>query len=141
MISFAYAYLGNAFIEKYGLKRKAFMLIPVLIFFGIFLVFVERFWMEHYLTYKPALSLYVGTIIMAMACFAGAIYLPEMRYLKFFAYVGKNLSLYIYVIHMLIYEIMVKKFGDVHIVLVAIVVTLAAFVIHKILDIRLRKCS
>ena len=67
--------------------------------------------------------------------------MPEMKYLKFFAYVGKNLSLYIYVVHMLIFEVMVKKFGNVHIVWVAVVVTIVAFVIHKIFDIRLRKCS
>ena len=43
--------------------------------------------------------MYIGSIIMAIGCIVYAIWNPEKKINVFIAYVGKKLSLYIYVLH------------------------------------------
>lgn len=103
----------------------------VLMIIGTFLVFFERLLIEQ-LVFKPALFLYLGNVILAVASFAWALYMSECKWLNGIAYIGKNLSLYIYVIHMWIFAMIGKTENVTYIFQVCILSTIVAWVLYRI---------
>ncbi len=70
--------------------------------FGICLTVVE------YLTSRQALDFYIGTIIMSCVMFIYAIKNPEHKINSILCRIGDKLSLYIYVLHILVIEILTE---------------------------------
>lgn len=125
--------LGNFFQYQKGVikeklsKNAGYVLMAV----GTFLVFFERLLIEQ-LVFKPALFLYLGNVVLAIGCFVWAITEKEIKLLKPVAYVGKNLSLYIYVIHMWIFGMLGKTDEMTYIFQVCIISTLVSWVLYRV---------
>ena len=123
--------LGNLFkykeneIRQWMTGRKVFLLLAI----GTLLVYFERNMIEQ-LVFKPALSLYLGNVVVALGGFAWALYMPEFKWLKFFAYIGEKLSMYIYVIHMLVMEMFANRQSYTYILKVCVVSTIVAWGIY-----------
>ena len=91
---------------------------------------MERFLIEQ-LVFKPALSIYLGNVVCLLGSFAWAISMPEIKLLKGFAYIGKNLSLYIYVLHMVFWGFMKERLGTWSVVGVMIGSTVISYLLYK----------
>ncbi len=78
--------------------------------------------------------IYMGTFFLALGCFAYAVYLPEIRNMSWFAYVGKNLSVYIYLLHALVINIINERIGYMDITWVWIGVTILAYIVFQALE-------
>lgn len=123
---------GNWFYEnEHSIKKIANQKIVLLCMAaGVAGCFLERFLIEQ-LVFKPALFLYLGNVILLIGCFTWAITMPKIKNLHGIAYVGKNLSLYIYILHMVFFEWMTERLGGWSIVGVAVMATVVSYLLYE----------
>lgn len=67
--------------------------------FGIALMFFE------YFRWHRFMDLQVSTIFISISLFLFTLYRPDVKFLGFFKYIGKNLLLYVYIFHIPVYNI------------------------------------
>lgn len=113
-------------VKKIASQKKIFGCIVA----GVVLCFFERFLIEQ-LVFKPALSIYLGNVVLLIGCFAWAVSMPEIKWLKGFAYVGRNLSLYIYVLHMVFLGLMTEQLGAWSVIGVIVISTVVSYLLYE----------
>lgn len=125
--------LGNLWRKKEAEVRKLLSdkVIYAIIVLGIAITLVERHWLDK-IGMERSFFLYVGTLILAVGSFAWAIYLPRAKQTSVLAYVGKNLSMYIYVLHILVIREVNIRIGFPEVPWIWAAVTGVAFVLYQL---------
>jgi len=81
-----------------------------------------------------AFSLYVGSILITIFLFVFCVIKKENDKMPLLIYIGRNLSMYIYVLHVGIYQTLQKVGLYVDILWVCAIVTIVAWFLHVIIQ-------
>ena len=123
--------LGNLWKKKEDEVRSLFSKGGMYIFIalGVIAIFVEKNYLDK-MGIQKDWFIYIGTILVIIGCFAWALYCPQVKK-SILAYVGKNLSMYIYVLHILVIREINIRIGYPEIDWIWIATTVVAFILYQ----------
>lgn len=97
---------------------------------GSILVLSERYIYNQ--MHMPAFSIYTGTIIQVIAIFIFSLKTGNFFNLPLLSYIGKNLSMYIYLLHVMVFKVIVEIVGHVDVLWICLITTGVSWIIHRI---------
>lgn len=103
---------------------------------GSILVLSERYIYNQ--MHMPAFSIYTGTIIQVIAIFIFSLKTGNYFNLPLLSYIGKNLSMYIYLFHVMVFKVIVEIVGHVDVLWICLITTGVSWIIHCIVTLFLR---
>ena len=130
--AFAFFMLGYFWKEHYEKIRKILKkpIIYGLMVVGVYAIYIERKLLK-VAGYTNAFYLYIGTIMIVIGLFGWALYCPQVKNWKELAYIGRNLSVYIYVLHIIVYRMVLIKMGPLDIAWMWVAVTIVSYIVYN----------